>query len=341
MDPSAGDAGFTPHRDRQPADVPASFGPGGEPRFATAWLPLTDASPDNSCLYFIPAAHDPGYRLGDGAEGDALQLCLATPEAVQSIRAVPCAAGGAVAFSHRVFHWGSKGRPACRKPRVAISFGGGDPAFEPHRLAAGTAAAGWAAAGAPFPSLAQRLALAAAQCVAYQDRFTALSPAQLKLFHQLMTASDAEGPLLAPAFARQIAPDFAAAAHRALDAATAVAAARPGDAAAAAAVEMAEGVVDTALDAVLDFAPDFADDFDEGPEGGAAGPAGSDDVSDEASDEEEEAAEEEEEPVSDAFWAAAAAAAAQGGVGGAGWEAALGDEEGAEVRRAKRRRQVL
>jgi hypothetical protein len=60
VDPSNGDAGFSPHRDRQPDDVPGSFRADGTPRYATAWVPFTDAAPDNSCLYLIPRAGDPG-----------------------------------------------------------------------------------------------------------------------------------------------------------------------------------------------------------------------------------------------------------------------------------------
>ena len=58
-------------------------------------MPFTDASPDNSCLYFIPKAGDPGYAAGDDdARGDALHACLASPEAVQRIRCVPAAVRG-------------------------------------------------------------------------------------------------------------------------------------------------------------------------------------------------------------------------------------------------------
>lgn len=54
VDPSRGDAGFSPHRDRQPDSSPATFRPDGTAMYATLWLPLTDATPENSCLYVIP-----------------------------------------------------------------------------------------------------------------------------------------------------------------------------------------------------------------------------------------------------------------------------------------------
>ena len=57
-------AGFAPHRDRQPRDIAASFKEGGEPKYLTCWLPFTDASPENSCLYVIPKSADPSYMAG-------------------------------------------------------------------------------------------------------------------------------------------------------------------------------------------------------------------------------------------------------------------------------------
>jgi hypothetical protein len=56
VDPKKGDAGFSPHRDRQPPGdtAAATFRADGSPMYATAWLALTDATPDNSCLYVVP-----------------------------------------------------------------------------------------------------------------------------------------------------------------------------------------------------------------------------------------------------------------------------------------------
>lgn len=54
VDPNRGDVGFSPHRDRQPDDSAATFRPDGTAMYTTLWLPLTDATPENSCLYVIP-----------------------------------------------------------------------------------------------------------------------------------------------------------------------------------------------------------------------------------------------------------------------------------------------
>ena len=56
---------FSPHRDRQPEDARRTFREDGTAMYATAWVPLTDAGPENSCLCFVPAPNDPGYVDGD------------------------------------------------------------------------------------------------------------------------------------------------------------------------------------------------------------------------------------------------------------------------------------
>lgn len=64
IDPRNDGAGFAPHRDRQPDDVPASFRADGSAKLATCWVPLTDATTANSCLYVLPRGQDPGYYAG-------------------------------------------------------------------------------------------------------------------------------------------------------------------------------------------------------------------------------------------------------------------------------------
>ena len=136
VDPSAAEAGFTPHRDRhlglreQDTDaVQAGFRePGGcAPRDSTCWIALSEATPDNGCLYFLPRSADPAYALGDCSDAvrggggpsapprpgtvELIQGPLgtgvyspSTDSAWQHVRAVPCTPGSAVLFSHRVVY---------------------------------------------------------------------------------------------------------------------------------------------------------------------------------------------------------------------------------------------
>ena len=162
VDPAKGQSGFSPHRDRQPEDVAASFRADGTPRYATMWIAVTPATPHNSCLYMLPRHCDPGYLAGDtDAERDPLQVALKDKEAFQNIRAVPLDRGDAVLFTHRIIHWGSAGkRERGDPPRISISFGCAAPEFEPAYFKDDVHLA-----GASHPPLELRLALAAAQMV--------------------------------------------------------------------------------------------------------------------------------------------------------------------------------
>ena len=351
-----------------------SFRGDGTPKYATAWVALTDASPDNSCLYFIPRDADPGYTAGDDCAavaalgGDALRACLPTAEAMQRIRAVPAAAGSAVLFSHRTFHWGSAGRRGCTAPRVAMSFGAACPSFEaPYLTGAQGTARGVAGAGVPFPRLTARLALAAAQCIAYADRFAPLPPAMLR---RLRALADADGEAhLAPGYARRIASEFVAAAKAST---TAFGSSKGGAAADGSDSEEEGALMDEALDAMLDaeavrfavncepsmcavcsdtllppragwFGADFDDDFDDGPEGADAAPPFDEEEEEDEDVEEDEGGSgsddsdgAEDAPLSEAFWAATAARFRAGRAGRKG--CGCGGRLGGGSRRRRRRR---
>ena len=162
-----------PHRDK-PASGPSSFRPvsGGEPSgspmYCTAWISLSDATPTNSCLYFVPACRDPGYLL----PGDAIREGLPGPAAWGNVVAQPCEPGALLVFSHRLLHWGSAAEDNAA-PRVSMSFALADPAFEsgPYFNAAEYL---------PYPPLALRLSLRAGQGIAYNAQ-APLSKAQLAL----------------------------------------------------------------------------------------------------------------------------------------------------------------
>ena len=71
-----GSAGFSPHRDRQPDDASTTFHSDNQPKFITQWIALSDATPENSCLYVIPKPYDPGYITGDITEESTTLLLL-------------------------------------------------------------------------------------------------------------------------------------------------------------------------------------------------------------------------------------------------------------------------
>lgn len=169
-----------PHRDRPTADS-TSFRPlTGAPMYCSCWLALTDATPENSCLYLIPKADDKGYH----AEGDAIVTKasqFSEPLLWQKIVAQPLKAGGMLTFSHRLLHWGSNlpphdtsintsittrvqltslPLPPPLRPRIALSLAFADPAFEAPYFDP--------ILFLPFPPVGLRLGLIAGQLIQYE-----------------------------------------------------------------------------------------------------------------------------------------------------------------------------
>lgn len=108
VDPKKGDAGWAPHRDKGAV----TLRPDGMPNSITAWIPLTDATPLNSCMYLVPARHDPTY--GTAREGE-WRFDL------PSIRALPAKPGDVLIWNQAVLHWGSKSAAHATESRVSMA----------------------------------------------------------------------------------------------------------------------------------------------------------------------------------------------------------------------------
>jgi hypothetical protein len=108
--PSRGAGGWTPHAD-------AYSNPANR---LTVWIPLTDATLDNGCMYVVPKDFAYGgappkrerLRLGTVSSDYALEL-------LHSCKALPAAAGSVLGWDPQTIHWGSK----CHEPsdpRISI-----------------------------------------------------------------------------------------------------------------------------------------------------------------------------------------------------------------------------
>jgi ectoine hydroxylase-related dioxygenase (phytanoyl-CoA dioxygenase family) len=262
--PALGESGFAPHRDRQPANVAASFRADGTAKYVTAWIALSTASTDNSCLYLVPRQYDHGYDAGDDHRPEAedpLLTVMRSDAAVQAVRACPLKPGSAVLFTHRAMHWGSLGQSRCEAPRISISFGHTDPSFEAPYLAK-------EARRAPFPAPKARVALCAAQLINYHERFRF----DVRLLRRLGETFKAHCALFTKAYAEKTAAEFISAYQDRVSAATPPPGAPGPPGAAADAGEgsedsEAEAELDDALDAMLDAQADadanLFDDFDD------------------------------------------------------------------------------
>lgn len=108
---SAEDAGWKPHRDRGKGTVL----PDGTPLSLSVWLPLTDATPLNGCMYVVPASLDHRYHtFGKPGEDTSVNY--------QDIRAVPAKSGSVLFWSSQLLHWGGRSSARAQHPRVSVAF---------------------------------------------------------------------------------------------------------------------------------------------------------------------------------------------------------------------------
>lgn len=164
-----------PHRDK-PCAGPASFHAGGVPCYTTVWVALSDATPDSSCLYFLPADRDAGYLTA----GDNILEALPSPAHWPSIVAQPCIRGDVLCFSHRVLHWGSTSQHDAAH-RVALSFAFSDALFEE---------AAFPPSFLPLPPLGLRLGLLCGQAILYAAQ-APLSKGALALNNRVFASQQA------------------------------------------------------------------------------------------------------------------------------------------------------
>lgn len=109
VDPQKNDSGWRPHRD----NTYETLYPNGMPKTLTVWIPLTDATPLNGCMYIVPADRDPTYGT------DEEKQWRHNPA---DIRALPAQAGSLFIWNQAVLHWGSHSSPRAIEPRISLAF---------------------------------------------------------------------------------------------------------------------------------------------------------------------------------------------------------------------------
>lgn len=109
VEPKSAEAGWRPHRDK---GVLALL-PDRMPKSLTTWIPLSNATTLNSCMYVVPAMLDPTY--GTPQDGQwKFEL--------QSIRALPAAPGDLLIWNQAILHWGSRSSARGTETRVSMAF---------------------------------------------------------------------------------------------------------------------------------------------------------------------------------------------------------------------------
>ena len=108
---SSGQSGWAPHRDKGER----SLFKNNKPKSLTVWIPLSKASPDNSCMYILPANKDNFYNKP--------KLNSDLPGFVSDIKALPAEAGDVLIWTQELYHWGSSsGEDSLNEPRISIAF---------------------------------------------------------------------------------------------------------------------------------------------------------------------------------------------------------------------------
>jgi hypothetical protein len=101
--------GWNPHRDSPLRSVHAD----GALDIMTLWVAVTDATPENGCIYFVPASRDPSY------DGDLRNAVVADPS---TIRALPARAGTVLGWTQQLLHWGGRSSAWAEGPRASFSM---------------------------------------------------------------------------------------------------------------------------------------------------------------------------------------------------------------------------
>ncbi len=149
--PKEAASGWAPHRDRPIPTVDAD----NSPHSLTVWLPFTDATPLNGCVYMLPAHLDERFERRDW-QGAGVN----TVKHVQDVRALPATAGSMLAWNQGVLHWGGRASQLSPIPRVSAAFEfqrGDKPPFSAPLLDAKR-----------LPPFRQRLALIGKQLLQYR-----------------------------------------------------------------------------------------------------------------------------------------------------------------------------
>tara|TARA_B100000686_G_C16787786_1_gene976434 strand:+ start:1028 stop:1948 length:921 start_codon:yes stop_codon:yes gene_type:complete len=152
---NCGQSGWQPHRDKNEG----SLFENNEPKSVTVWIPLSHASPTNSCMYVLPANKDKFYNTL-ASEKNPLEL----PGSLSDIKALPASSGDLLIWTQEIFHWGSSStdkHDESARTSIAFEFQRNDvPPFRDFLLEPGV-----------LPTFDERLALISMQILQYTHAY--------------------------------------------------------------------------------------------------------------------------------------------------------------------------
>ncbi|HYA20272.1 MAG TPA: phytanoyl-CoA dioxygenase family protein [Burkholderiales bacterium] len=121
ISPGSNNRGWAPHRDAKFQAV-SYLRPDGRPRMCTVWIPFTDATTHNSCIYVLPRPYDPVFQGYLRGESSAAMQALGQQTDISNFRALPARAGSLLGWVPYLLHWGSRSTEWATHPRISIGI---------------------------------------------------------------------------------------------------------------------------------------------------------------------------------------------------------------------------
>jgi len=107
--PNPTGSGWTPHVDGR-SDIGR----------LTVWIPLTDASVVNGCIYVLPQDRVPGTLPRNYQDWRTLDIGELS-SLLHSVRPLPANAGSILGWNHELIHWGGRASDLATDPRISIA----------------------------------------------------------------------------------------------------------------------------------------------------------------------------------------------------------------------------
>jgi phytanoyl-CoA dioxygenase PhyH len=109
VEPGPTSKGWRPHRDRDYS----ALRPNGLPKSLSIWVPLTDATTWNGCMYVMPASRDHNFKA---------KIKKYDVPNLQDIRALPAPAGSVLGWNQALLHWSGRSSSRATEPRLSFSI---------------------------------------------------------------------------------------------------------------------------------------------------------------------------------------------------------------------------
>lgn len=92
------------------------------PTLINVWIPLTDATTQNSCIHVIPTSADPYLKDGAPLNMNKSYTKEELFHLLHHTRALPAPAGSVLGWDTNLLHWGGQSSIQAEEPRMSVAF---------------------------------------------------------------------------------------------------------------------------------------------------------------------------------------------------------------------------